>query len=228
MIAQQMTWTRIMYWSKSVISHQTYKLLHSKTYIYHILKWKEKSPSCHYKWEAEYFYANFDWEEIYNIPYKCTRETHLQTLHYQIINRFFPCNYVLNLWNKEETDLCQLCKVTDTLQHFFVECKQSQEFWKTAETWHRSVFNFYIKFGPLDILIGIPNYNNDSCLNVINFIILFGKHFIKSRRLANTNIDFLHFLTQLKSRISVEEFIYKLNNSSDKFQEKWAILSERL
>ena len=41
-------------------------------------------PTSYYKWESEYFYVNFDWTDINKIPYICARETHLQSLQFQI------------------------------------------------------------------------------------------------------------------------------------------------
>ena len=31
-------------------------------------------PTCYFKWEADYYYASFDWELINMIPYECTAE----------------------------------------------------------------------------------------------------------------------------------------------------------
>ena len=54
---------------------------------------KGQRPTSYFKWESEYYYATFDWTQINMIPYKCARETSLQSLQYQIIHRFYPCRY---------------------------------------------------------------------------------------------------------------------------------------
>ena len=35
-------------------------------------------PTCYFKWESEYFFADFDWDLINIIPYECTSDTCLQ------------------------------------------------------------------------------------------------------------------------------------------------------
>ena len=55
-------------------------------------------PTCYYKWESEFYYANFEWSLINLIPYECATETYLQSLQFKIIHRYFPCKYKLHLW----------------------------------------------------------------------------------------------------------------------------------
>ena len=49
------------------------------------IKGVREIPRCYFKWESEYFFANFDLDLINIIPYECTSDTHLQTLQYKII-----------------------------------------------------------------------------------------------------------------------------------------------
>ena len=48
-------------------------------------------PTCYFKWESEYFFADFNWYLINIIPYECTSDTYLQSIQYKIIHRYFPC-----------------------------------------------------------------------------------------------------------------------------------------
>ena len=49
---------------------------------------KYERPTAMYTWEELYYYANFDWKMLFKIPYKVARETNLQSLQYQIFNRY--------------------------------------------------------------------------------------------------------------------------------------------
>ena len=155
---------------------------------------KGQRPTSYFKWESEYYYATFDWKQINMIPYKCARETSLQSLQYQIIHRFYPCRYYLNIWKKEAENNCLTCGEIDSLQHYFVDCTSVALFWKYIKTWYNYNFDFSITFGPLDILLGIPNYDENNEINILNFVILWGKSYIKTckKKIAN---HFLRFST---------------------------------
>ena len=72
-------------------------------------------PTCYFKWESEYFFADFDWNLINIIPYQCTSDTYLQSIQYKKNHRYFPCKYQLNMWNIEDSNKCTYCQEIDTL-----------------------------------------------------------------------------------------------------------------
>ena len=185
-------------------------------------------PTSYTKWEEQYYYANFEWQDIAKIPYDCARETLLQSLQFQIINRYFPCNEKLHLWGKREDSACVLCGMVDTLEHYFIECSAIKIFWNSFKLWWRANFNFAINFGALDILLGIPNPNQLNEIRVLNFCILLAKAYVKKCKNKQQSIFFYEYQIELKERIVVEEYIYKLNNCEEKFNNDWECLVQSL
>ena len=185
-------------------------------------------PTCYYKWESEYYYASFDWDEINVIPYNCTSETYLQSLQYKIIHRYFPCKHNLHIWNIEECDTCNYCKQVDTLSHYFAECVTVCTFWKYLKTWFSHAFEFCINFTPLDILLGIPNYSNSTEIDILNFVILYAKFYIYSCKRNAIPVDLYSFQVKLKTRMVVEEYRCNTFNKQEEFQTKWSMLSDSL
>ena len=57
-----------------------------------IVKRDIQRPTSLEKWEELYYYVDFNWEHIFQLPYLTATETSLQSMQYQIIHRFFPCN----------------------------------------------------------------------------------------------------------------------------------------
>ena len=51
-------------------------------------------------------------------------------------------------------------------------------------------FNTNINFAAIDILLGIPNPEKDTVVNTLNFLCLFGKSFIKQRRIESLMVHF--------------------------------------
>ena len=125
----------------------------------------------YFKWESEYFFADFDWDRINIIPYECTSDTYLQSIQYKIIHRYFPCKYQLNTWNMEDSTKCTYCQEIDTLSHYFVECESVCGFWNSLKAWFLRTFEFCINFTVLDILLGIPNHGKNKDIDILNFVI---------------------------------------------------------
>ena len=198
-----------------------------------IIYWSEihkisKRPTSYDKWELEYDYTHFDWQTIAKIPFKSAQETSLPSLQYQIINRYFPCQEKLYIWKMKESNLCPTCDKVDTLEHYFVDCTQVITLWRSLKTWCNYILKFKIQFGPLDILLGIPNYTKQNEIDILNFIILFAKMFIKTCKNENKRIDFYDFQLRLKQRMIVEKQIMISDGKSDLYNEKWKDLDENL
>ena len=64
--------------------------------------------------------------------------------------------------------------------HFFAtqNVRWSSVLGESIKRWFLRVFQFVINFTPLDILLGIPNYDNSNVIMNLNFVILFVKYFI--------------------------------------------------
>ena len=203
------------------------KLTHRDVYWSEIHN-KSLRPTVFYKWESEFYFAEFDWKVLNIIPYECARETSLQSLQYTITNRFFPCNYQLHLWNIKMSNVCDYCENVDTVDHFFYYCEHVHLFWKYLKNWVHKSFKVVIGFKALDILLGLPNYNRDVYIDILNFVILYGKYYIKICRQNVKNIDLYRFLVMLKERMYVEKYIYHCQNKNDVFDKRWSILLNKL
>ena len=101
-------------------------------------------------------------------------------------------------------------------------------FWKRLKTWFIRHFEFVINFKTLDILLGIPNYDKNTDINILNFIILFAKNFIYSCKKTNNNVDFYGFQVKLKTHLEIEEYRCKIYNKIREFNSKWALIAEIL
>ena len=106
-------------------------------------------PTCYYKWKSEYYYM-------------------YATFDWELINAI----------PYESTTETYLQSLQFILSHNFAECDSVVEFWKFLKRWFISTFQFAINFTYLDILLGIPNYDNGNDVMILNFVILFAKYYI--------------------------------------------------
>ena len=61
-----------------------------------------KIPTAVAKWQSTYVVDNEDlWQDIFTSAFEFCEGTLLQTFQYKILNRFFPCNYILSKWYKD-------------------------------------------------------------------------------------------------------------------------------
>ena len=162
------------------------------------------------------------------IPYESTAETYLQSLQFRIIHRYFPCRYKLHLWSIVGDNKCEFCNDADTLSHCFAECDSVVQFWKFLKRWFIRTFQFVINFTSLDILLGIPNYDNSNDVMILNFVILSAKYYIYNCKKNGVPIDFFSFLVKLKSHLIIEEYRHIMYNRGLEFATKWSILSGSL
>ena len=101
-------------------------------------------------------------------------------------------------------------------------------FWMSVKKWFLRNFEFTINCTPLDILLGIPNYDKDVHINIFNFVILFAKYFVYSCKQVNKPVDFFQFLVKLKTRMVYEEYRCKMYNKTNEFQKKWSLINNIL
>ena len=102
----------------------------------------------------------------------------LQTFQYKILNRIFPCNYMLYKWNIMESNKCA-CGEVDTIEHYFFYCSESQTIWKFITQWMNEIFNVNIPLKIVNVILGIPYIKtHDDVLNILNYLILHGKWYI--------------------------------------------------
>jgi len=197
---------------KKVMCDKILKLTSKQVYWYHMTN-LIKQPTAVEKWIEEFpFLHDDDFGDIFVLA-QSTGDTMLQSFQYKILNRIFPCNYMLKKWAISSTDRC-LCGEIDTIEHFFYYCKNALAFWKQVEKWFSLKFNVNIPLKILDILMGIPHMKTqDKLLDILNFIIIHGKWFIYRGRKEDKMPCFASFRRyfKYKVRIKIELFYTKFD-----------------
>ena len=94
-----------------------------------------KPPIAQEKWQEQFNIKPEDWLEIYVTPFKVIRDTDVQSLQYKIINRFFPCKYIVSKWYKNVEPICDYCEEVDTIQHYFYYCQEINKLWNSLQNW---------------------------------------------------------------------------------------------
>ena len=207
--------------------NNTYKNIQHTTckdFYWHLINKTEHTPQSKTKW-SKLIKSLQDpeetvWRDIYNMSFKITRETKLQTLQYRIIHRIIPCNEWLFNIKIKDNKTCNFCNEIDDIAHFFIYCKLVKLFWKTWSKWWNSLSKTDISnCNDAEECILFGFHGEDDLTQVLNYIILTAKEYIYIQRLTNENrIDFLTYLPILKKKLYIEELICKKNNTIHKFK----------
>ena len=200
--------------------------------IYQILvKKKTSSPvKSQEKWLAEDISSNVqvNWENTYQLPFLCTKETKLRVFQFEFLHRRVATNDVLLKIGKKETDSCSFCAGSpETLTHLFWHCRSTQTFWNNVLQWtseNLDLINLNITlFSPALRLGLIDNISNP----LLHPFLLISRHYIYSCKLRNT-IPMAQVYIQLDIRsMEIEKQLLAFYNSNlASFRKKWATFKE--
>ena len=166
------------------------------------------------------------WREIYEVPYKCTISTRLQSLHFRIINRYIPTRKYLCTRGVIGIPLCRKCFEVDDFKHFLYECADVKPFWKQILNQLVDKFKLPSDFNVYEsVLLGYP-----TAPPIVNLILLLTKQYIVTIKL-NTN-DTTHepqisCLTELISRYAQAELIIaKQQKTLERYKVKWGLIMD--
>lgn len=76
-------------------------------------------PTAYLRWQEDREETTMsnqeEWRDTCSNPFRATRETKLQSLHYKIIHRIFPCGSFLHRVRIRDSEWCAFCDATDSI-----------------------------------------------------------------------------------------------------------------
>ena len=185
-------------------------------------------PTALNRWLEVFDIDDEDWNSIFVLPYKATRETKLQSLQYKFIHRIISCRKWLHTQNVVDSPFCTVCQDNelDDILHRFVECRKLNNFWSLLENWWNRIADYRISLTKKHIIFGLF-YDNTNFSN-INYVILLGKWYIQCQKYLDRQIDFLDFLVILKQNLLTEQYICTSNGKLHTFNKKWSSILENM
>ena len=194
----------------------------TKNFYWYFINNKMQTPSCIKKWNSIFPYiSEGDILKSFKLPFKCIRETKVQSLQYRILHRTITCNKKLADMKLIESNKCNYCTNEDDILHFFIFCPAVYHFWKDLMQWFepklRKSLTFPIFPSPSDIIFGIHGEDHSSLL--LNFFILHAKNYIHFRRLFKENsLSKTEFMNIIKYKIDIELAICEKNKRMKDFE----------
>ena len=185
-----------------------------------------EKPTSQIKHSVDFEVNDDEWENMYNLPFKCCKDTKLQMFQYKINLNCCMTNSRLYKMRIVESSLCNLCHSgIETLKHLYCECEVSKTLWLDFAQWWENHMNQNFVRDPKSIMFGIEPDNPNLLLNLCIIII---KRVIYLCRFKGVRPHMNHFKSILKINFYAEKNIAIENNTMYKFLEKWNHINEEM
>ena len=152
------------------------------------------------------FRIKFSQEEcdpfIWTVASSCTSEVKLIQLQWKILHNIYPTGTLLHKMKIRSTENCESCGERDSLSHFFVFCSIAKKIWKEAEMFIYNLTGIKICLDEKRVILGILkddriSFSTQKALNLINRVILIGKHTISKYKVNNIGNPIIFFEKEL-------------------------------
>ena len=191
---------------------------HLRSYHVYDKQITKKRPTAEQKWIAEGFDITC-WKDIYELPYKVSPSTKLQSLQFRVLNRYIPTRKFLCNRNVIGSMLCRRCFQIDNLQHFLYYCEDVRPLWDYILCKLKESFSLPAEFLKIEtVLFGFVK-----APAVVNLIALLCKQYIVNCK-VNENPRVPNVEQCIRSIVMyyrAEKLMAKKQNRMDKFLAKW-------
>lgn len=141
----------------------------------------------------------------------------MHSFQYKVVHRIIPCNQFLANIRLKPDDTCSFCNDRDTVQHFLLDCENTNNFWNSVRRWMEQEANLEIRISPQEYLLGVSPTIPGAWK--INYITMFVKFFVHRQKLFhNGELPLTLFLRELRVKLQIEKHICFLENKPDKFR----------
>jgi hypothetical protein len=188
-------------------------------------------PTSEKTWEQEVGlgYGDDDWSVVYTTPYRLTKDTKVLMFQYKVSHRILACKYKLHIWGIEPNDICNWCNSEkDILEHHLVACPKTLSFWDHVFNWFKTTTLVSFPIDTYDIILGIPNPNEETVIDQLNYTILQGKYYVYKCKQMDKTIDCFHFLISLKQTLELKQASLSSRNAEKEFEKIWQPLLEKM
>ena len=131
---------------------------------------------------------------------------------------YFLLFYTVLTRTNKPSPMCSFCeKSEDSLEHLFIYCDTSKDFWFSVIEWLKEHSFGVNHLSALDITFGLIRKEN----LLLNHIIILGKHVIYQSRSLNIKPTLMLLKAKIRSTYQIESFIAEKNKDLEIHKKKW-------
>jgi exonuclease III len=144
------------------------------------------------------FNINTTQEEMFYCKVACEKEIKLKEFNFKMLHGILSCMANLKRWRIRDTDMCDVCGITQTIKHLIFDCRYVQPLWAKIN----NTFNINVTFEK--ILGSDKLFAYNSVLTLMSFLI-YKEWVILSldNKQRGDNVSFQHFKMEVKLRVDI-------------------------
>ena len=181
------------------------------------------TPKAQKKWAIAFENVpgvnDMNWNEIYNMPYKCTLDTKTHYLQYRFIHRILPTNTFLYKIGLVNNNKCTFCKEDEeTMEHLMWLCDNVSKVWHEVFSWLNEL-HINVNIAYWEVCFGITENTNYSTF--LNMIVLLFKRYVYKCRVQEMQPLFIDFKNHVIFTEKIEKHIAKSRDKYCFHVKKW-------
>lgn len=146
-----------------------------------------------------------NWTEIYGenpfdsstwkLPMTILNDVKIFITQWKILHQIYPTRKYLFKIKLSENNMCEYCPLTDTIEHYFFQCKKISAIWSEVERDLRVIAPLSLNITAKIAIFGLQNNDlvNPTNINKVNKLILIAKYCIMKYKVGNkSNIVILY------------------------------------
>ncbi len=194
-------------------------------FVYNLFQEKRSANLNHLraKWEAklEVPLTKEAISQCFELIHKTTIDSKTRNFQYKLIHRIITTNSFLQKIGKREDNLCTFCETeSETIEHIFFNCTKVQSLLRQLEDWYKTSTSNEIDLDRMSFLLGNQNHSG-----IVNHLYSITKQYIYRCKCGLLDLQFPHLLNTIIYTFKIEKYI---NNNSQSFKDKWAVLSQEM
>ena len=115
-----------------------------------------------------------------------------------------------------DTELCLYCNETETIEHAYLECRNSSSLWPYTITWVRRIHDPHFIVSDIDKIFGFSSNNQ-----IVNLLIISVKDVIYQKRKTGNEMCITDVKRCLLKNLSILKSKELLNNTTIFFENRW-------
>lgn len=190
--------------------------------FYNILIKNNILPTGRKKWDTTFNLDDCMWSQIYQTPFKVTKNTKLQWLQYRIVHHVLTTNSFLFKVGLATSPLCSFCNAErETIVHVIWDCREVQQLLQSLEILLDSLL-IPFQFNKTSYMFGFWSHNNINN-RIDNEIILIIKQYIYNTRCYHKALNINALINLIRDHYKVQKYIATRNGerAKENFTADW-------
>ena len=172
-------------------------------------------PIRQQKWQNEFDKDNIEWNKIYLLSTGCNLNAKTIFFQYQILHKTLITNK--KMFNLSDTELCDNCNSTETIEHLLYDCPHTKVLWEIAWKWLRKYITDKLYLGRSSVLLG-----DQRNTILVNQLLIIFKYEIYKKKWDNRTFNVHTIKHILIKQKEAEKYTAKISNRTKIFLGKWS------